>query len=268
MFDFCYANALLLLNLYYICDKRNTQKYINIAFIISFLMKNTLLEAVKTLVADKGLKAEQVKNLAELFTTIKGLTDDSSDEDVTNALASGGDIIKAIASQIQTAASEADRVAAQRVTKKFEGWIDPKTIQQQQQANPPEPPANNNGNGSNQQQQQAITAQDIQKLIDTAVAAAVQPFQQERETQRLRKLLDSNDRVKDMPQTFRNRYQLDKEENLDTTITQMEQDYAAMKQELIKAGVFAEPPATGNGATETDDVVAALQRMGAKATTK
>ena len=44
----------------------------------------------------------------------------------------------------------------------------------------------------------------------------------------------------------------------------METDDATLKQERIISDVFAEPPASGGAAGETDDLMAALKQMGAE----
>jgi hypothetical protein len=213
-------------------------------------MKQKVLEVLKPLVASKGFKKAELEGLADLIA--KNLTDASTDEEINNAVSGVlpyADLMQKIG----------NRYAAD-IEKKYEGWKKPEDVNNPTPPKPPTPPTN--------EEHKALTAEEIQKLIAEGIANGLKPYQEREEKNRLQALLFANEKVKTMPESFRSRYTLDKEENLDTLAAQMEADYASLKQELLKSGEFATPPTSGGGQGSSDDLIAALQAMGAKATKK
>lgn len=140
------------------------------------------------------------------------------------------------------------------VENKYRGWIDPKSIEPKPESKPEPKP----------QESKGLTPEDIQKLISEGIEAGLRPYREREEKQRLQTLLYSHEKVKSVPDVFRNKYSIEKEEDLEVVATQMENDYTALKQSLINSGEFAAPPQSGNGAGDVDDLITALQNMGAK----
>lgn len=211
-------------------------------------MKEKVLAILKPLVASKGFKKTELEGLADIVA--KNLTDASTDEEINNAVSGVlpyADLMQAVGNRYVS-----------EIEKKYEGWIDPK----KNPPTPPTPPA------PPVEDKKAPTMEEIQKMIQDGINAGLKPYREKEESERLRSILYANDKVKSIPESFRSRYTLDKEENLDTLASQMETDYAALKQELLKSGEFAAPPSGGGGAGSSDDLIAALQAMGAKASQK
>ena len=96
-------------------------------------------------------------------------------------------------------------------------------------------------------------------MIQESIAASLRPMQEQQEKARLSSLLSAHEKVKSIPQAFRSRYTLDKEENLESIASQIESDYAELKQQLIRDGVFQKAPEKAN--ENIDDDIQALQDM-------
>jgi uncharacterized coiled-coil protein SlyX len=230
-------------------------------------MKNKVLAAIKPLLADKGLKTEELKNLADVVIREKGLTDESTDEQISNAIGDGS-VLKQIAAIIQQAASSADTAAAARVAKKYEGWINPNEPQPQPKPTPKPTPTPAPQPKDAHDEQIAKLIEQIskqQEQINTLNAAAVQRSK-EIEAARLQSLLAADERIKKMPTWFAERYKLDKEENLESVAAKAESEWAQAKQELYKRDDFAAPPtggAFGGGSgSQQDGVFAFLKQVG------
>lgn len=211
-------------------------------------MKEKVLAILKPLVASKGFKKTELEGLADIVA--KNLTDASTDEEINNAVSGVlpyADLMQAVGNRYVS-----------EIEKKYEGWIDPKK-NPPVLSTPPTPPAD---------EPKALTLEEVQKMIQDGISAGLKPFREREESERLRSILYANEKVRAIPESFRSRYTLDKEENLETLASQMENDYATLKQELLKSGEFAAPPSSGGGAGSSDDLIAALQAMGAKASQK
>lgn len=65
--------------------------------------------------------------------------------------------------------------------------------------------------------------------------------------------------MKDVPQQFRSRYQLDKEENLETLAQQCADDWTALKQSLVANGNFVEAPKVTSPEDEQNDFIKMMQ---------
>lgn len=204
-------------------------------------MKEKVLNLLKPLLAAKGFNKEELEGLADIAS--KNLTDASTEEEINN-----------VVSGIVPYADMMQRVGnryASTVEKKYEGWVKPQET--------------TDTTGQKPVEQTGMTPEDIQKLVDEKVQAVLKPYQERDERQRLQNLLYSNDKVKSIPEIFRSKYSLEKEEDLDTVVAQIETDYAALKQSLVTSGEFAAPPASGNGTGDSDDLISALTQMGSKA---
>ena len=75
----------------------------------------------------------------------------------------------------------------------------------------------------------------------------------------IRDRLQSNEKLKDVPEVFRTRYTLDKEENLDNVVEQITSDYTALKQSLVVNGTFVTAPTTSTPQTEQQDFIKRME---------
>lgn len=210
-------------------------------------MKEKILNLLKPLLSPKGFSKEELEGLADIAS--KNLTDTSTEEDINN-------VVDGILPYAEMMQKVGNRYATQ-VEKKYEGYVKPKADTTPAPPKPDEKPKPS--------EPKAMTAEDVQKMIQEGIAAGLKPYQEREEKQRLQNLLFSNDKVKSIPEVFRNKYSLEKEEDLETVAAQMETDYAALKQSLVTSGEFVAPPSSGNGTGDSDDLISVLHTMGSKA---
>lgn len=213
-------------------------------------IKEKVLSSVKTSFAKYGLKKDELSKLVDLIVASRGLTDESEDEDVTSAITAVEPYVGMMQSSFNRAVSE--------TTKKFDGWIDPNDPNNKPTPpappTPPVPPT-----GLTQEQVQQMIAESTQKAVSDAVAAAIAPYKEKEERARLNDLFGKSDKLKDIPEQFRSRYQLDKEENLETLAQQCADDWTALKQSLVASGSFVEAPKATSKEDEQNDFVKMMQ---------
>lgn len=207
-------------------------------------IKEKVLSSVKTSFAKYGLKKDELSKLVDLIVASRGLTDESKDEDVTSAITAVEPYVGMMQSSFNRAVSE--------ITKKFDGWIDPNDPNNK--LTPPVPPT-----GLTQEQVQQMIAENTQKAVSDAVAAAIAPYKEKEERARLNDLFGKSDKLKDIPEQFRSRYQLDKEENLETLAQQCADDWTALKQSLVASGSFVEAPKATSPEDERNDFIKRMQ---------
>lgn len=197
-------------------------------------IKEKVLASAKTSFAKYGLKKDELSKLVDLIVASRGLTDESKDEDVTSAISAVEPYVGMMQSSFNRAVSE--------TTKKFEGWIDPN-----------DPNHKPTPTGLTQEQVQQMIAEATkgnQQAINEAVAAAIAPYKEKEERARLDDLFSKSEKLKDVPPEFSSRYQLDKEENLETLAQQCADEWTVFKQSLVAKGIFVEAPK----ATSSEDV--------------
>lgn len=224
-------------------------------------IKERVLAAAKTSYAKYGLKGKELEKLADVIIASKGLTDDSTDDDVNGA-------ITGHVSYVEFMQSVANRYATD-VEKKYEGYVKP-TVPPVEPPKPDKPIIDPT---------KPLTLADVQKLLEeqkqsleaankTAMEEALAPFKQKEEAARLRTLLDGHEKLKDVPQMFRSRYTLDKEENLDAKAEEIAADYQLMKAEMFKSGVVVEAPKVSTESDENDEVISMLKKVNETPQTK
>ena len=145
--------------------------------------------------------------------------------------------------------------------KKFEGYIKP------------EPPASSTTTPPPAQTEttpppSGLTAEQVQKMISDGIAAGLKPYKEKEERERLDNLLQSSDKLKDVPEVFRRQYRLEKEEDLDNMLTKITNDYTALKQTMVSSGQFVAAPTPSTLGSEDDDFIKMMgesaQRMTAE----
>lgn len=225
-------------------------------------IKERVLAASQTSFAKYGLKGKELEKLADVIVALKGLTDESTDADVNDA-------ITGYTSSMELLQSVANRYATD-MEKKYEGYVKP-TDPPKEPPKPDEPPAIDPN--------KPLTLADVQKLLEaqkkgyeeankTAIEAALAPFKQKEEAARLRTLLDGHEKLKDIPQSYRKLYTLDKEENLDAKAEEVAAGYQAMKAEMFKSGTVVEAPKAASEADEDEEVISMLKKVNEKPTTQ
>lgn len=216
--------------------------------------KEKVLTSCKTSFAKYGLKKDELAKLVDQIVASRGLTDESTDENVTEAITAVEPYVGMMQAAFNRAVSE--------TTKKYEGWVDPKATPTPP-TNPPAPPVPPTT-------ETPLTAEavakmiaevknDQQKAVNEAVAAALAPYKEREERTRLATLLQSNEKLKNVPEVFRSRYQLDKEENLDSVVEQINNDFTEMKQKLVADGIFVSAPTTSTPQSEQDDFIKRME---------
>lgn len=217
-------------------------------------IKEKVLASCKTSFAKYGLKKDELAKLVDQIVASRGLTDESTDENVTEAITAVEPYVGMMQAAFNRAVSE--------TTKKYEGWVDPKAT--------PTPPTNTPAPPVPPTTETPLTAEavakmiaevknDQQKSVNEAVAAALAPYKEREERTRLATLLQSNEKLKNVPEVFRSRYQLDKEENLDSVVEQINNDFTEMKQKLVADGIFVSAPTTSTPQSEQDDFIKRME---------
>lgn len=217
-------------------------------------IKEKVLTSCKTSFAKYGLKKDELAKLVDQIVASCGLTDESTDENVTEAITAVEPYVGMMQAAFNRAVSE--------TTKKYEGWVDPKATPTPP-TNPPAPPVPPTT-------ETPLTAEavakmiaevknDQQKAVNEAVTAALAPYKEREERTRLATLLQSNEKLKNVPEVFRSRYQLDKEENLDSVVEQINNDFTEMKQKLVADGIFVSAPTTSTPQSEQDDFIKRME---------
>lgn len=226
-------------------------------------IKEKVLTSCKTSFAKYGLKKDELAKLVDQIVASRGLTDESTDENVTEAITAVEPYVGMMQAAFNRAVSE--------TTKKYEGWVDPKATPTPP-TNPPAPPVPPTT-------ETPLTAEavakmiaevknDQQKAVNEAVAAALAPYKEREERTRLATLLQSNEKLKNVPEVFRSRYQLDKEENLDSVVEQINNDFTEMKQKLVADGIFVSAPTTSTPQSEQDDFIKRMEGFAQRNTPK
>lgn len=210
-------------------------------------IKEKVLASCKTSFAKYGLKKDELAKLVDQIVAGRGLTDESTDENVTEAITAVEPYVGMMQAAFNRAVSE--------TAKKYEGWVDPKAT-----PTPPVPPtAETPLTAEAVAKMIAEVKNDQQKAVNEAVAAALAPYKEREERTRLAALLQSNEKLKNVPEVFRSRYQLDKEENLDSVVEQINNDFTTMKQALVADGTFVSAPTTSTPQSEQDDFIKRME---------
>ena len=191
-------------------------------------IKDRVLSSLKTSFAKYGFKKDELNQLAEMISA--NLTDESSDEDVKSAVKTNEGYAKMMQSVYNRAVSETND--------KFKDYV---------------PKADKNATGTNLTTEpttepsadKSLSQEDILKLINEGIANGLKPYQEQAQKEKLKALLSNNAKLKDVPQIFRERYTLDKEENLDNVVNQINTDWTTVKQGLVQNGIMVEAPRKG-----------------------
>ena len=212
-------------------------------------IKEKVLASCKTSFAKYGLKKDELSKLVDQIISGRGLTDESTDEDVTKAITAVEPYVGMMQSAFNRAVTETET--------KYKGWVKP--TDPPVPPTPPTPPTDAPLTADAVAKMIAESNANQQKAISDAVAAALAPYKEREEKARLSALLQSNEKLKDVPEIFRSRYTLDNEKNLDTVVEQITNDYTALKQSLVSNGTFVTAPTTSTPQSERDDFIKRME---------
>lgn len=212
-------------------------------------IKEKVLASCKTSFAKYGLKKDELSKLVDQIISGRGLTDESTDEDVTKAITAVEPYVGMMQSAFNRAVTETET--------KYKGWVKP--TDPPVPPTPPTPPTDAPLTADAVAKMIAESNANQQKAISDAVAAALAPYKEREEKARLSALLQSNEKLKDVPEIFRSRYTLDNEKNLDTVVEQITNDYTALKQSLVSNGTFVTAPTTSTPQSEQDDFIKSMK---------
>ncbi len=215
-------------------------------------IKEKVLASCKTSFAKYGLKKDELSKLVDQIIASRGLTDESTDEDVTKAITAVEPYVGMMQSSFNRAVSETES--------KYKGWVKPTDPPvPPTPPTPPTTPTNAPLTADDVARMIADAKNDQQKAITDAVTAALAPYKEREEKARLSALLQSNEKLKDIPEVFRSRYTLDNEENLNNVVEQITSDYTALKQSLVANGTFVTAPTTSTPQSEQDDFIKRME---------
>lgn len=224
-------------------------------------IKEKVLASCKTSFAKYGLKKDELSKLVDQIIASRGLTDESTDEDVTKAITAVEPYVGMMQSSFNRAVSETES--------KYKGWTKPTDPPvPPTPPTPPTTPTNAPLTADDVARMIADAKNDQQKAITDAVTAALAPYKEREEKARLSALLQSNEKLKDVPEVFRTRYTLDNEENLDKVVEQITSDYTALKQSLVANGTFVTAPTTSTPQTEQQDFIKRMEGFAERNTPK
>lgn len=193
-----------------------------------------VLAAAKTSFAKYGFKREELAKISSLIAA--NLKEESTDEEISTALKNNEGYAEMMQSVYNRGVTETN--------KKYEGYVKPEPPTPPTPPVPPtEPPVPPSG----------LTAEQVQKMISDGIAAGLKPYKEKEERERLNNLLQTSDKLKDVPEVFRKQYHLEKEEDLDNVLTKITNDYTALKQTMVSSGQFVEAPTPSVLESEDDD---------------
>lgn len=184
-------------------------------------MKKKLINALKTLYHDKGFNQTELEELADIVG--QNLTEDSTEDDINNA-ASGASVYVGFMQKFGNRCASA-------VENKYKGYIKP-------EPNKPEG---------------TLTKEQVEEMLKTGIADALKPYKEAEQNKRLAGILSAHSKLKNIPSKFVGRYKLEKEEDADNLASQIEQDYAEERKEILSSLGISDVPPLGNGSADSDD---------------
>lgn len=188
-------------------------------------MKKKLLNALRNLYADKGLSQEELEGLADIIS--QNLSEDANENDINNA-------VSGVSGYVSIMQRFGDK-RANAVESKYHGWVKPDSK--------PDPKPGG----------EVLTKEQVSEMLRNGIAEAIKPFKEAENVKRMAQILSSQSNLKGIPQKFINRYKLEKEEDAQSLASQIEQDYADERKEILKSMGISDVPPIGNNEPDTDD---------------
>lgn len=206
-------------------------------------MKKKLINALKTSYSDKGFKQTELEGLADIIISAQNLTDESTDDEISNA-ASG------VSAYVDMLQKVGNRYATQ-VEEKYKGYIKPAPTTNQQVQTPTSPLLNS---------AETLTKEQVAEMLKSGIEAAIKPFQEAKENERLANLLSAQANLKGIPSKFIGRYKLEREEDVEKLSSQIEQDFAEERKSYLDSIGLADIPTIGNGGANSDEDFAKMMK--------
>ena len=212
-------------------------------------IKSRVLTSAKTSYAKYGFKKGELEQLSSIIAA--NLTDESTDEEIQAAISAAEGYAQMMQSVYNRGVSETND--------KYKGYIKPAPKPDPDPTPAPTPDPTQPLTLDEVRKLIEQSNADRQKAIDAAVAKAVATFEEREQKARLGAMLQGHEKLKSIPEVFRSKYTLDKEENLDALADKIEADWTSTKQALIASGQFVEAPPKADPASEVDDFVKTMQ---------
>lgn len=175
---------------------------------------------------DKGFNQTELEELADIVG--QNLTEDSTEDDINNA-ASGASVYVGFMQKFGNRCASA-------VENKYKGYIKPEPKQ-------PEP----------KKPEGTLTKEQVEEMLKTGIADALKPYKEAEQNKRLAGILSAHSKLKNIPSKFVGRYKLEKEEDADNLASQIEQDYAEERKEILSSLGISDVPPLGNGSADSDE---------------
>ncbi len=200
-------------------------------------MKKKVIDALRTSYADKGLNQTELEELADIIS--QNLKEDASEDEISNAVSGASGYVNIM--------QKFGNRCASAVENKYKGYIKP------QEGNNQQSPVVQQSQTQVQNNQDVLTKDVVAEMLKTGIAEALRPYQEERRAEQLKNVLMAQSKLKGIPQSFLSRYKLDDEKNAETLASQIEQEYAAERKEILATLGIADVPPIGNGAAGSDE---------------
>lgn len=201
-------------------------------------MNKKVFNALKTLYADKGLSQTELEELADIVG--QNLSEDANEDDISNA-ASG------VSAYVNIMQKFGNRCAS-AVENKYKGYVKPDSKKQEQKNT----------------ELFTLTEERVSEMLKEAL----QPFREKEERQRLNGILAGQEKLKGIPSKFIAHYNLEKEEDAETLASQIEQDYAEERKDILTSLGITDIPLGNSGEADSDDDFAKKMQDAQKALAK
>lgn len=187
-------------------------------------MKKKVINALRTSYADKGLNQAELEELADVVS--QNLNENASEDEINNA-------VSGVSGYVNIMQKFGNRCAS-AVENKYKGYVKPdENIQQQHN--------------------DVLTKDVVAEMLKNGIAEALKPYQEKERAEQLKNVLMAQSKLKGIPQSFINHYKLDDEKNAETLASQIEQEYATQRKEILASIGFADVPPIGNGSGDSEE---------------
>lgn len=198
-------------------------------------MKKKVINALRTSYADKGLNQAELEELADVVS--QNLNENASEDEINNA-------VSGVSGYVNIMQKFGNRCAS-AVENKYKGYVKPDGNSQQQH--------NNNNQNQGQKNQDVLTKDVVAEMLKNGIAEALKPYQEKERAEQLKNVLMAQSKLKGIPQSFIKHYKLDDEKNAETLASQIEQEYATQRKEILASMGFADVPPIGNGSGDSEE---------------
>lgn len=183
-------------------------------------MKKKVINALRTSYADKGLNQAELEELADVVS--QNLNENASEDEINNA-------VSGVSGYVNIMRKFGNRCAS-AVENKYKGYVKP-----------------------DENNKDVLTKDVVAEMLKNGIAEALKPYQEKERAEQLKNVLMAQSKLKGIPQSFINHYKLDDEKNAETLASQIEQEYATQRKEILASMGFADVPPIGNGSGDLEE---------------